>query len=336
MATDTATFPEDFRWGAATASYQIEGAAHEGGRGESVWDRFAATPGKVRNGDTGEIACDFYHRYREDIALMSELGLDAFRFSIAWPRVLPEGRGRVNAAGPRLLRPPRRRAARARHRAVRDALPLGHAAGARGHGRLARARDRRGIRRVHRSRRRAPRRPGAALDDAQRALGRTPGSVTRWASTRPAGRASATPSRRRTTCCCRTAGPCRRSARASPDAKVGIVLNLAHAVPGVGLAGGRGRGMGDRRRRQPLVPRPDLPRLVPGGSARAPRDRGAVHPRRRPRGRRGADRLPRRQQLLPLRRRRRRRGAAARIAGAPRRCTPTWAGRCTRTACTRC
>jgi beta-glucosidase len=99
MATDRATFPDDFRWGAATASYQIEGAAHERGRGESVWDRFAATPGKVRNGDTGEIACDFYHRYREDIALMKELGLDAFRFSIAWPRVLPEGRGRVNPLG---------------------------------------------------------------------------------------------------------------------------------------------------------------------------------------------------------------------------------------------
>src|SRR5205823_287925 len=69
------------------------------GRGESVWDRFAATPGKVRNGDSGAVACDFYHRYREDVALMRELRLDAFRFSIAWPRVLPEGRGRVNAAG---------------------------------------------------------------------------------------------------------------------------------------------------------------------------------------------------------------------------------------------
>jgi beta-glucosidase len=99
MATDTAIFPDDFRWGAATASYQIEGAAHEDGRGESVWDRFSATPGKVRNGDSGEIACDFYHRYRGDIALMKELGLDAFRFSIAWPRVLPEGGGRINAAG---------------------------------------------------------------------------------------------------------------------------------------------------------------------------------------------------------------------------------------------
>ena len=93
------SFPADFVWGAATAAYQIEGAANEDGRGESVWDRFCATPGKVRNGDTGAVACDFYHRYHEDIALMRELGLDAFRFSIAWPRVLPEGRGVVNQAG---------------------------------------------------------------------------------------------------------------------------------------------------------------------------------------------------------------------------------------------
>jgi beta-glucosidase len=95
----TELFPADFVWGAATASYQIEGAASEDGRGESVWDRFCATPGKVRNGDSGAVACDFYHRYRDDIALMRELGLDAFRFSIAWPRVLPEGKGRVNEAG---------------------------------------------------------------------------------------------------------------------------------------------------------------------------------------------------------------------------------------------
>src|SRR6476620_10090597 len=99
MPADKSSFAHDFVWGAATASYQIEGAAHEDGRGESVWDRFCATPGKVRNGDSGEIACDFYHRYRDDIALMRELGLDAFRFSIAWPRVAPGGRGPVNAAG---------------------------------------------------------------------------------------------------------------------------------------------------------------------------------------------------------------------------------------------
>ena len=99
MTIETSSFPSDFIWGAATASYQIEGAAHEDGRGESVWDRFCATPGKVRNGDSGEVACDFYHRYRDDVGLMRELGLDAFRFSVAWPRVLPEGRGRVNEAG---------------------------------------------------------------------------------------------------------------------------------------------------------------------------------------------------------------------------------------------
>ena len=99
MPTENSPFPPDFTWGAATASYQIEGAAHEDGRGESVWDRFCATPGKVRNGDSGAVACDFYHRYRDDVALMRELGLKAFRFSIAWPRVLPTGRRPVNEAG---------------------------------------------------------------------------------------------------------------------------------------------------------------------------------------------------------------------------------------------
>jgi Beta-glucosidase/6-phospho-beta-glucosidase/beta-galactosidase len=92
-------FPRDFVWGAATASYQIEGAANEDGRGESVWDRFCATPGKVRNGDTGAVACDFYHRYRDDVRLMRELGIDAFRFSIAGRASCPTGRGRVNEKG---------------------------------------------------------------------------------------------------------------------------------------------------------------------------------------------------------------------------------------------
>ncbi|HEV8461623.1 MAG TPA: GH1 family beta-glucosidase [Gaiellaceae bacterium] len=92
-------FPDDFVWGAATASYQIEGAANEDGRGESVWDRFCATPGKVRNGDSGAVACDFYHRYSDDIRLMNELGVDAFRFSIAWPRVYPNPDGQINTKG---------------------------------------------------------------------------------------------------------------------------------------------------------------------------------------------------------------------------------------------
>jgi beta-glucosidase len=100
MSNDLAPqFPPDFVWGTASASYQIEGAADEDGRSESIWDRFCATPGKVRNGDSGAIACDFYHRYGEDIGLMRELGTNAFRLSVAWPRVLPEGRGRVNPAG---------------------------------------------------------------------------------------------------------------------------------------------------------------------------------------------------------------------------------------------
>ena len=99
MTLDPSSFPSDFVWGAATASYQIEGAAHEDGRGESVWDRFCATPGKVRGGDNGDVACDFFHRYPDDVKLMNELGLDAFRFSVAWPRIIPNGRGEVNQAG---------------------------------------------------------------------------------------------------------------------------------------------------------------------------------------------------------------------------------------------
>src|SRR5881394_320803 len=91
--------PPDFSWGAAVSAYQVEGAVHEDGRGESIWDRFTALPGVIENGDTGAVACDSYHRYRDDVRLMHDLGLNAFRFSIAWPRVLPEGRGRVNEAG---------------------------------------------------------------------------------------------------------------------------------------------------------------------------------------------------------------------------------------------
>jgi beta-glucosidase len=94
-----ALFPKDFVWGVSSAAYQFEGAASEDGRGESIWDRFCATPGKVRNGESGAVACDFYHRYREDIGLLSELGVDAFRFSVSWPRILPSGRGEVNDAG---------------------------------------------------------------------------------------------------------------------------------------------------------------------------------------------------------------------------------------------
>lgn len=92
-------FPHNFLWGAATASYQIEGAWNEDGKGESIWDRFSHTPGKVADGDTGDVACDHYHRWREDVALMHQLGLKAYRFSVSWPRVLPAGKGAVNPAG---------------------------------------------------------------------------------------------------------------------------------------------------------------------------------------------------------------------------------------------
>lgn len=92
-------FPADFLWGAATAAYQVEGAWNEAGKGESIWDRFCHTPGKVLEGDTGDVACDHYHRYREDIALMRQIGLKGYRFSVSWPRVMPTGRGPINPAG---------------------------------------------------------------------------------------------------------------------------------------------------------------------------------------------------------------------------------------------
>jgi beta-glucosidase len=92
-------FPKGFYWGVATSSYQIEGAWNEDGKGESIWDRFAHTPGKIKNDDTGDIANDHYHRYKEDVALMKDIGANAYRFSIAWPRVFPEGTGKPNPKG---------------------------------------------------------------------------------------------------------------------------------------------------------------------------------------------------------------------------------------------
>jgi beta-glucosidase len=92
-------FPQNFVWGAATASYQIEGAWNEDGKSESIWDRFSHTPGKIDNADTGDVACDHYHRLTDDIKLMKQLGLRAYRFSVAWPRIFPNGRGTINQAG---------------------------------------------------------------------------------------------------------------------------------------------------------------------------------------------------------------------------------------------
>ena len=92
-------FPKEFTWGAAAASYQIEGAANEDGKGPSVWDMFCKKPGAVFQGHTGDVACDHYHRYREDVGLMKQIGLQAYRLSISWPRVLPTGVGAPNEAG---------------------------------------------------------------------------------------------------------------------------------------------------------------------------------------------------------------------------------------------
>jgi beta-glucosidase len=92
-------FPPGFAWGTATAAYQIEGAVLQGGRGTSIWDTFCARPGAILNGDTGSIACDHYHRFREDVALLGQLGARFYRFSLAWPRLMPSGRGPVNEAG---------------------------------------------------------------------------------------------------------------------------------------------------------------------------------------------------------------------------------------------
>ena len=94
-----ATFPDRFLWGVATSAYQVEGAVDEGGRGTSIWDTFCRAPGRVTGGDTGDVACDQYHRYPDDVALMADLGIGAYRFSVAWPRIQPEGSGTPNQEG---------------------------------------------------------------------------------------------------------------------------------------------------------------------------------------------------------------------------------------------
>ncbi len=99
MHLEPRSFPTDFLWGSATASYQVEGAVHEGGRGPTIWDTFSHTPGKVANGDTGDVADDFYHRYKQDVGLMRDMGLKTCRFSIAWSRIFPTGTGSPNPQG---------------------------------------------------------------------------------------------------------------------------------------------------------------------------------------------------------------------------------------------
>ena len=144
-------------FGAATAAYQIEGATTEDGRGPSVWDTFSAVPGATRDGKDGSVACDSYHRYEEDLDLVAGMNAGWYRFSIAWPRIIPEGTGRVETARPRLLRPAGRRGPGPRRRADRHVLPLGPPAGPRGPRRLAGPGHRRGLRRLRDGRPRAAR-----------------------------------------------------------------------------------------------------------------------------------------------------------------------------------
>src|SRR5262245_13501288 len=95
----THPFPKDFLWGTATSAYQIEGAWNEDGKGPSIWDTYAHTPGMILDGSTGDVANDHYHRYQEDVALMRAVGANAYRFSIAWPRIFPHGTGTPNPHG---------------------------------------------------------------------------------------------------------------------------------------------------------------------------------------------------------------------------------------------
>ncbi len=97
---ESRSFPKGFYWGVATSAYQIEGAWNEDGKGLSIWDTYAHTPGNIKNGDTGDVANDHYHRYKEDVALMkNEIGANAYRFSICWPRIFPDGTGKPNQKG---------------------------------------------------------------------------------------------------------------------------------------------------------------------------------------------------------------------------------------------
>jgi beta-glucosidase len=122
-AEAAAAFPRQVRLGAATAAYQIEGAVREDGRGESIWDRFCTTPGAIDRGETGAIACDHYHRWREDVELMAALNLESYRFSIAWPRVQPDGTGPLNPAGLEFYR---RLAGTLRERGIEPVATLYH------------------------------------------------------------------------------------------------------------------------------------------------------------------------------------------------------------------
>ncbi len=244
------SFPPGFTWGAATAAYQIEGAANADGRGLSIWDTFSRVPGKVRRGDTGDVACDSYHRYPEDVALMASLGLSAYRFSISWPRVQPGGSGPVNQKGLDYYRALLDELA---SHGIDAAVTLYHwdlpqeLQDAR---RLGGAQHGRAVRRLRADRRRAARRPGVALDHAQRAAGvrgpRLPDRRARAGPDRCRGRRARPP----ITCCSLTAWRPRRCAACTRRTPVGITLDM-HPVL---VRGGTRSPRPSRRRGWPPTP----------------------------------------------------------------------------------
>jgi Glycosyl hydrolase family 1 len=158
-----ARFPEDFLWGTATASYQVEGAWNEDGKGQSIWDRFTHTPGKVRGGVTGDVACDQYHLYAQDIELAKRLNQKSHRFSISWPRIQPLGTGTPNMKGTGLLQPLCRYLAGGWHPALVHDVPLGSSASTRRSWRLAKPGSSQLLRRLCRHSRQASRRSNHSL-----------------------------------------------------------------------------------------------------------------------------------------------------------------------------
>ena len=289
MSADTASsFPGDFVWGAATAATRSRARRDEDGRGESdLGPLLPRRPGRSANGDTGDDRVRLLPplpRRRRAACASSASTPSASRSP--GRAILPDGPRPRERRRPRLLRPARRRAARARDRAVPDALPLGPAAGARGRGRLAGASDGRGVRRVRRGRGRRASATGSAHWTTHnepwcRRLARL-----RLGQARPRARPpGATRSRPRTTCCSPTGSRWRRSAATRPAREVGIVLNLdpVRTRPSDSPADARRRSPRGRLP-QPLVPRPALPRRVPGRHARALRRRTRRRiERRRPR-----------------------------------------------------
>ena len=253
-------FPHDFGWGAATSAYQIEGAAKEDGRGESVWDTFSHTPGRTRNGDTGDVAADHYHRWADDLDLMRDLGLRSYRFSISWPRIQADGTGPPNQRGLDFYR---RLVDGLHERGIAPMVTLFHWD-------LPQAlQDDGGWENRDTAHRfadyadavfRAPRRPGAGLADHQRAQDRGAERLPVGATTPRAGRTPTPPTWSPTTSSSPTGSPSARCAPPAATARIGPALNLHPCYP-ADDSRGRRRGRDPARR----VREPPLPRLHPHG-----------------------------------------------------------------------